>query len=110
MKAFLVCVLLATFVALSFAHHLELCDKNDVQLKSELQCIRRSISAAAIQSFDNAARDLRCRDNSCVIRRLCVGNDLEKAMAKYFTRAQITEFRNASAACGFNLTSDERSS
>ncbi|KAK8763114.1 antimicrobial peptide microplusin-like [Amblyomma americanum] len=99
MKAFLVCVLLATFAALSFAHHLELCGKNDGQLKRELQCIRRSISAAANQSFDNAVRDLRCRDNSCVIRKLCVGNDLEKAMAKYFTRAQITEIHNAATAC-----------
>uniref|UniRef100_A0A6M2E1F2 Antimicrobial peptide microplusin n=1 Tax=Amblyomma tuberculatum TaxID=48802 RepID=A0A6M2E1F2_9ACAR len=99
MKAFLVCVLVAAFAAVSFAHHLELCDKNDGQLKSELRCIRRSISTAANRSFDNAARDLRCRNDTCVIRKLCVGNDLEKAMAKYFTRAQIGEIHEAATAC-----------
>ncbi|XP_077505004.1 antimicrobial peptide microplusin-like isoform X2 [Amblyomma americanum] len=80
MKAFLVFALLDTFAALSCADHLELCDKTDEQLKFEVLCIRLIISTA------------------------------ERAMAKYFTRAQITELRNASAACGFNLTSDERSS
>ncbi|XP_077505002.1 antimicrobial peptide microplusin-like [Amblyomma americanum] len=110
MKAFLVCVLLATFAALSFAGHLELCDKTDEQLKFEVLCIRLIISTAANVRFFAAGKDLDCRDTTCIIRRLCTQNDLERAMEKYFTRAQITELRNASAACGFNLTSDERSS
>uniref|UniRef100_A0A023FMK8 Putative microplusin 1 n=1 Tax=Amblyomma cajennense TaxID=34607 RepID=A0A023FMK8_AMBCJ len=99
MKGFLVCVLLVAFTAVSFGHHLELCDKTDGQLKSELQCIRRSISAAANQSFDNAATTLGCQDSACVIRKLCVGNDLEKAMAKHFAKSQITEIHNAATAC-----------
>ncbi|XP_077485510.1 antimicrobial peptide microplusin-like [Amblyomma americanum] len=74
-------------------------DKNSVQLKSELQCIRRSISTAANRSFDNAVRNLGCQDSACVIRNLWVGNDLEKAMAKHFTRSEITEAHNAATAC-----------
>ncbi|KAK8786480.1 hypothetical protein V5799_023742 [Amblyomma americanum] len=99
MKAFLACVLLAAFAALSYAHHLELCDKNDGQLKSELQCIRRSISEAANRSFDNAARSLACQDSACVIRKLCVGNDLENDMAEHFTGSQIAEIHKAATAC-----------
>uniref|UniRef100_A0A6M2E169 Putative microplusin 1 n=1 Tax=Amblyomma tuberculatum TaxID=48802 RepID=A0A6M2E169_9ACAR len=99
MRTLLLCVLVAGFAAVSYAHHLELCDKNDRQLKSELQCIQRSISAAANRSFDNAARTLGCQDSACVIRTLCAGNDLEKAMAKHFTRSQITEIHNAATAC-----------
>ncbi|KAH6944083.1 hypothetical protein HPB50_001809 [Hyalomma asiaticum] len=76
MKAFLVCALLATVVATSFAHHLELCKKQDGELKTELQCIGLHISAEANQSFNTAVKTLGCKDWSCVIRKLCVGNDL----------------------------------
>ncbi|XP_075537083.1 antimicrobial peptide microplusin-like [Dermacentor variabilis] len=99
MKAFLVCAMLATVTAVSFAHHLELCEKDDEQLKSELQCIRRKLSAATKQSFNNAKQDLGCQDWSCVIRNLCAGGDLEGAMAQYFTPEQITEIHNAATAC-----------
>ncbi|XP_050052143.1 antimicrobial peptide microplusin-like [Dermacentor andersoni] len=99
MKAFLVCAVLATVTAVSFAHHLELCEKDDEQLKSELECIRGMLSEAAKQSFDNAMTALGCADWSCVIRKLCEGGDLEGAMAQYFTQAQITEIHNAATAC-----------
>ncbi|XP_077485513.1 antimicrobial peptide microplusin-like isoform X3 [Amblyomma americanum] len=56
-------------------------------------------SSAANRSFDNAARNLGCQDSACVIRKLCVGNDLQKAMAKHFTRSEITEVHNAATAC-----------
>ncbi|XP_065292469.1 antimicrobial peptide microplusin-like [Dermacentor albipictus] len=99
MKAFLVCAMLATVTAVSFAHHLELCEKDDEQLKSELQCIRSILSAATKQSFNHAKQDLGCPDWSCVIRNLCAGGDLEGAMAQYFTPEQITEIHNAATAC-----------
>ncbi|XP_037559717.1 antimicrobial peptide microplusin-like [Dermacentor silvarum] len=99
MKAFLVCALLATIVAVSLAHHLELCNKKDEQLKNELQCIGLHISAGANQSFDKALKTLSCQDWSCVIRKLCVGNNLEAAMANHFTKPQITEIHNAATTC-----------
>ncbi|XP_037559718.1 antimicrobial peptide microplusin-like [Dermacentor silvarum] len=99
MKAFLVCVLLTTVAAVSFAHHVELCDKQDEQLKNELQCIGLRISRGANQSFDKALRTLSCQDWSCVIRKLCVGNNLESAMANHFTKPQITEIHRAATSC-----------
>ncbi|KAL1429210.1 hypothetical protein MTO96_016541 [Rhipicephalus appendiculatus] len=99
MKAFMVCALLATFAAVSFAHHVELCKKQDDQLRTELQCIGLHISAAANQSFNKAVKTLGCQDWSCVIRKLCVGNDLEAAMANHFTKSQISEIHSASTVC-----------
>ncbi|XP_037269733.2 antimicrobial peptide microplusin [Rhipicephalus microplus] len=99
MKAFMVLALLATFAAVSTAHHLELCKKQDEQLKTELQCIGLHISAEANQSFDKALKTLGCRDRSCVVRKLCAGNDLESAMATHFTKTQITEIHNAATTC-----------
>ncbi|XP_050052532.1 antimicrobial peptide microplusin-like [Dermacentor andersoni] len=99
MKAFLVCVLLAMVGAVSFAHHLELCDKQDGQLKNELQCIGLHISRGANQSFDKALKTLGCQDWSCVIRKLCVGNNLEAAMANHFTKPQIAEIHSAATTC-----------
>lgn len=99
MKAFLICALLATVATVSFAHHLELCKKQDEPLKTELQCIGLHISAEANQSFDKALKTLDCKDRSCVIRKLCAGNDLEGAMADHFTKAQITEIHDAATTC-----------
>ncbi|XP_049272430.1 antimicrobial peptide microplusin isoform X4 [Rhipicephalus sanguineus] len=90
MKAFLICALLATVATVSFAHHLELCKKQDEPLKTELQCIGIHISAEANQSFDKAMKTLGCKDRSCVIRKLCAGNDLT---------AQITEIHDAATTC-----------
>ncbi|KAL3180545.1 hypothetical protein MRX96_009092 [Rhipicephalus microplus] len=99
MRTFLVCAMLATVATVSFAHHLELCGKNDEQLKSELECIQSIISQSANNSFDTAQQYLGCEDRSCVIRKLCEGGDLEGAMAQYFTQDQITEIHNAATAC-----------
>ncbi|KAL3180537.1 hypothetical protein MRX96_009084 [Rhipicephalus microplus] len=71
MKAFVVCALLATFAAVSFAHHLELCKKQDDQLRTELQCIGLHISAEANQT----------------------------AMANHFTKSQISQIHSASTVC-----------
>ncbi|XP_049515951.1 antimicrobial peptide microplusin-like isoform X5 [Dermacentor silvarum] len=99
MKAFLVCVLLTTVAAVSFAHHFELCDKQDEPLKNKLQCIGLHISQGANRRFDRTLKALGCQDRSCVIRKLCVANDLEAAMATYFTKHQITEIHNAATTC-----------
>ncbi|XP_049515948.1 antimicrobial peptide microplusin-like isoform X1 [Dermacentor silvarum] len=107
MKAFLVCALLATVAGVSFAHHLDLCKKNDKELKSELDCIKELISKEAKKSFDKAQEALGCQDWSCVIRKLCAGGDLEGAMEQYFTDEQITEIHNAATACDPDAENEE---
>ncbi|KAH7980252.1 hypothetical protein HPB49_014181 [Dermacentor silvarum] len=99
MKAFLVCALLATVASVSFAHHLDLCEKNDEQLKTELDCIRGKLSEEAKKSFDEAQKALGCTDWSCVIKMLCKDGDLMENLKKYFTDDQITEIHNAATAC-----------
>lgn len=93
------CLLVVALVVSASAHHLELCQKNDSDLVTELACIQGKLTSETNAAFDNAVQKLNCTDRACAIRKLCAGNDLEKAMAEYFTPEQINEIHNAATAC-----------
>ncbi|XP_077560060.1 antimicrobial peptide microplusin-like [Haemaphysalis longicornis] len=92
-------LLVVALVVVASAHHLELCSKSDADLVKELDCIKGMLSKQTNAAFDEAVKQLNCTDRACAIKKLCAGNDLEGAMAKYFTAAQITEIHNAATAC-----------
>uniref|UniRef100_A0A1E1X1X3 Antimicrobial peptide microplusin n=1 Tax=Amblyomma aureolatum TaxID=187763 RepID=A0A1E1X1X3_9ACAR len=93
------CLFVATLVAAASAHHLELCKKTDQVLATELECIKQHIPATTNAAFDDAVQKLKCSDRSCAIRKMCEGNDLEGAMAKFFTTEQIKHIHDASTTC-----------
>lgn len=93
------CLLVVALVVVASAHHLELCKKSDEDLVTELECIQGKLSQATNAAFDAAVQQLDCTDRACAIRKLCAGNDLEGAMAEYFTAEQINEIHNAATAC-----------
>ncbi|XP_065293358.1 antimicrobial peptide microplusin-like [Dermacentor albipictus] len=100
MKAvFVSCLLVVALVASTSAHHLELCKKSDAVLVTELECIRQKIPPATNAAFDNAVQQLGCADRACAMRKMCAGNDLEAAMAQYFTKEQIKDIHDAATAC-----------
>ncbi|XP_065306263.1 antimicrobial peptide microplusin-like [Dermacentor albipictus] len=100
MKAvFAISLLLVVFVAAASAHHMELCGKSHPELDRELQCITRRISRRTHQAFAHAVWMLRCPTYACAIMRMCSYNDLEGAMAYFFTQFQIRQIHNAATAC-----------
>uniref|UniRef100_A0A023FNP9 Antimicrobial peptide microplusin n=1 Tax=Amblyomma cajennense TaxID=34607 RepID=A0A023FNP9_AMBCJ len=100
MKAvFASCLFVAALVAAASAHHLELCKKNDQVLATELECIKQHIPESTNAAFDDAVKKVECSDRSCAIRKMCEGNDLEGAMAKYFTAEQIKHVHDAATTC-----------
>uniref|UniRef100_A0A023FPA5 Antimicrobial peptide microplusin n=1 Tax=Amblyomma cajennense TaxID=34607 RepID=A0A023FPA5_AMBCJ len=100
MKAvFASCLFVAALVAAASAHHLELCKKNDQVLATELECIKQHIPESTNTAFDDAVKKVECSDRSCAIRKMCEGNDLEGAMAKYFTAEQIKHVHDAATTC-----------
>ncbi|KAL3180538.1 hypothetical protein MRX96_009085 [Rhipicephalus microplus] len=109
MKPLVSCALLLVVFSVSFAHHEELCEKDDEQLKSELICIKLLISQEANKSFNDAKKDLNCNSRSCVIRKLCEGGDLNAAMEQYFTDEQILEIHNAATACDPDAANEDDS-
>ncbi|XP_037572698.1 antimicrobial peptide microplusin-like [Dermacentor silvarum] len=100
--AFVICSFVVIFVAAASAHHMELCGKSYPELVRELQCITGRISRRTHQAFAHAVWQLRCPTYACAIRRMCSYNDLERAMAYFFTRCQIRQIHNAATACDPN--------
>ncbi|XP_077531703.1 antimicrobial peptide microplusin-like [Haemaphysalis longicornis] len=92
-------LLVVSLVVVASAHHLELCKKSDAELVKELDCIKGILSEQTNAAFEAAVKQLNCTDRPCAIKKLCAGNDLEGAMAKYFTPEQINEIHNAATAC-----------
>uniref|UniRef100_G3MRW9 Antimicrobial peptide microplusin n=1 Tax=Amblyomma maculatum TaxID=34609 RepID=G3MRW9_AMBMU len=100
------CMFVAAFVAATSAHHLELCKKSDEVLATELECIKQHIPASTGAAFGDAMQKLQCSNPSCAVRKMCEGNDLEGAMAKYFTTEQIKHVHDAATTCDPDASHD----
>uniref|UniRef100_G3MTH5 Saposin B-type domain-containing protein n=1 Tax=Amblyomma maculatum TaxID=34609 RepID=G3MTH5_AMBMU len=100
MTAFLAsCLFMAPFMAAASAHHLNLCEKNNYVLATELECIRNQIPPLTNAAFEIAVQALGCRNDFCAIRTMCAQGDLEAAMSQFLMPSHIRHIHYAATAC-----------
>ncbi|CAN7993058.1 unnamed protein product [Ixodes hexagonus] len=99
MKSALVCLVLAAAVLVATSHHVELCKKNDSELREALDCITSRLPAAFNRKFDRVEKQLGCSNKSCVLRKLCKEGDLDEALKKHFTPAEIQTLHTTATDC-----------
>ncbi|XP_064478128.1 antimicrobial peptide microplusin-like [Ornithodoros turicata] len=99
MKGLFGVAVLAAVVLVASAHHLELCEKDDQELKDQLKCVRDHATAEFNSKFDRVNRQLRCDSDFCTIRKLCAEHDFETALKRFFTESENQELHELASDC-----------
>ncbi|XP_064458966.1 antimicrobial peptide microplusin-like [Ornithodoros turicata] len=99
MKGFFSVAALAAVLLVASSHHLDLCDKDDQELRDQLQCQRNQATAEFKRKFDRVNRQLQCDSDLCSIRKMCAEPDFLTALKRFFTEGEIEELHELANQC-----------
>uniref|UniRef100_A0A0K8R4X0 Putative microplusin n=1 Tax=Ixodes ricinus TaxID=34613 RepID=A0A0K8R4X0_IXORI len=79
-------------------HH---CKKSDAEMKKLIACVISKVPDASSFSdtLDRMVKDLGCTERLCVARKLCGHEDVEEALRKHMTAAELELLHGLTDSC-----------